>query len=120
MAPLLLAAVLLAAALADSAGAAPYVPASDSAVLVELPAGTRHVDGSARRLAQQRLDVALPMAQFYIQRSRATGDLRYLGYAEAVLAPWIEQTRIDRSNPSPQALVLHATVQQILHQFDAP
>jgi tetratricopeptide (TPR) repeat protein len=119
MAPLLLAAVLLAAALADSAGAAPYVPASDSAVLVELPAGTRHVDGSARRLAQQRLDVALPMAQFYIQRSRATGDLRYLGYAEAVLAPWIEQTRIDRSNPSPQALVLHATVQQSLHQFDA-
>jgi len=69
-------------------------------------------------LAQQRLDVALPLAQFYIQRSRSTGDLRYLGYAEAVLAPWIDPG-IDRPTPAPQALVLHATVQQSLHQFDA-
>ena len=73
------------------AQAGPYIPSSDSAVLAELPAGTRYADVSARRLARGRVDVAIPLAQFYIQQSRLSGDLRYLGYAEAVLAPWVKQ-----------------------------
>lgn len=96
------------------AEAAPYLPGSDSAVLAELPAGTRFGDVSARRLARGRVDVAIPLAQFYIQQSRLRGDLRYLGYAEAVLTPWVNQ-----SPPVPDVLVLQATLQQSRHEFAA-
>ncbi len=92
----------------------PYRPAIDDQVLAELPAGVRFSDAAARHLAQSRADVALPLAQFYLQQSRQSGDLRYLGYADAVLAPWIR-----REPPNAAALVLEATVQQSRHQFDA-
>src|SRR6185437_15369879 len=59
-----------------------------------------------------RIDVALPLAQLYINQARSTGDLRYLGYAEAVLGDWIGPT-----TTSAQALVLHATVLQSRHDF---
>jgi tetratricopeptide (TPR) repeat protein len=107
------AAVLMAAGTA-SALAGPYVPADDHAVLAEISAGTRFADVSARHLARARLDVAIPLAQFYIQQARLSGDLRFLGYAEAVLAPWLKQTP---RNPS--VLVLQATLQQSRHEFAA-
>ena len=108
------AAALLSAACQTRALAGPYIPSSDSAVLAELPAGTRRADVSARRLALGRLDVAIPLAQFYIQQSRVRGDLRYLGYADAVLTPWEKQ-----SSPVPDVLVLQATLQQSRHEFTA-
>jgi tetratricopeptide (TPR) repeat protein len=108
------AAALLSAAKLSSAHAGPYLPGSDSTVLAELPAGTRHTELSARRLARGRVDVAIPLAQFYIQQSRLSGDLRYLGYAQAVLAPWLNQ-----SPPVPDVLVLQATLQQSRHEFSA-
>jgi tetratricopeptide (TPR) repeat protein len=58
--------------------------------------------------------VAIPLAQFYIQQSRLSGDLRYLGYAEAVLTPWLTQ-----KPPVPNVLVLQATLQQSRHEFSA-
>jgi tetratricopeptide (TPR) repeat protein len=94
--------------------AGPYVPADDNAVLAELSAGTRHADVSARHLALARVDVAIPLAQFYIQQSRLSGDLRFLGYAEAVLAPWAKQTP-----PQADVLVLQAILQQSRHEFSA-
>jgi tetratricopeptide (TPR) repeat protein len=109
-----LAAAALLCGIAPGAQAGPYIPSSDSTVLVELPAGTHYADVSARRLAQSRVDVAIPLAQFYIQQSRLSGDLRYLGYAQAVLVPWINQ-----NPPVPDALVLEATLQQSRHEFDA-
>ena len=109
-----LAAALLGAAGAGSAQPAPYTPASDAAVLADLPAGIRHADVAARRLAEGRVDVAIPLAQFYIQQSRVSGDLRYLGYAQATLAPWIAH------DPAlPDVLVLQATLQQSRHEFGA-
>jgi tetratricopeptide (TPR) repeat protein len=60
------------------------------------------------------LDVALPLAKFDISRARATGDLRFLGYAEAILQPWL-----DRMDVAPQVLVLHATILQSRHAFEA-
>jgi tetratricopeptide (TPR) repeat protein len=108
------AAALLSAACLPRALAGPYVPSSDSAILAELPAGARHADVSVRRLARARVDVAIPLAQFYIQQARLSGDLRYLGYADAVLTPWAEQ-----SPPVPDVLVLQATVQQSRHEFIA-
>jgi tetratricopeptide (TPR) repeat protein len=108
------AAALLCAACLPRALAGPYVPSSDGAILAELPAGTRHADVSARRLARGRVDVAIPLAQFYIQQSRLSGDLRYLGYADAVLTPWAKQ-----NPPVPEVLVLQATLQQSRHEFSA-
>jgi tetratricopeptide (TPR) repeat protein len=54
------------------------------------------------------------LTQFYIQQSRLSGDLRYLGYAEAVLTPWVKQ-----NPPLPEVLVLQATLQQSRHEFNA-
>jgi predicted Zn-dependent protease len=90
----------------------PFVPASDSQVLAELPAGLRHRAAPESRLAASRWDVAALMAKFYITRARTTGDLRYLGYAEGTLAPWLNQTP-----PHPELLVLQATVLQSRHEF---
>lgn len=109
----LLAAVLLCAA-AHRAHAGPYIPSSDNKVLAELPTGIHFADVSARQLAQNRVDVAIPLAQFYIRQSRSSGDLRYLGYAQAVLAPWVTQ-----EPPLPDVLVLQATLQQSRHEFSA-
>ncbi|MFI4914866.1 MAG: hypothetical protein ACHQAR_06720 [Steroidobacterales bacterium] len=94
--------------------AKPYIPADDNQVLAQLPAGARHADVAVRRLAVDRLDVTVLLAQFYIEQARALGDLRYLGYAEAVLAPWV-----GRPTPVPAALVLQATLQQSRHEFAA-
>ncbi len=109
---------LLAAALLCAAGhrahAGPYIPRSDNTVLAELPTGIHFADVSARQLAQNRVDVAIPLAQFYIRQSRSSGDLRYLGYAQAVLAPWVLQ-----EPPLPDVLVLQATLQQSRHEFSA-
>jgi tetratricopeptide (TPR) repeat protein len=110
--PACIAAVQLGVACAAAAG--PYLPSSDGAVLAELSAGTRHADVSARRAARGRVDVAIPLAQFYLQQSRSSGDLRYLGYAQATLAPWVAQ-----NPPVPDVLVLQATLQQSRHEFAA-
>jgi tetratricopeptide (TPR) repeat protein len=105
------AALLIGAGTADAL-AGPYVPADDNTVLAEVSAGTRHADVAARRLARGRVDVAIPLAQFYIEQSRRSGDLRFLGYAEAVLAPWVKQ-----ASPNPTVLMLQATLQQSRHEF---
>jgi tetratricopeptide (TPR) repeat protein len=109
-----LAAVSLLYAALARAHAGPYIPSSDSTVLAELPTGTRYADVSARRLARNRVDVAIPLAQYYVQQSRLSGDLRYLGYAQAVLIPWVKQ-----DPPVPDVLVLQATLQQSRHEFSA-
>jgi len=90
----------------------PYLPSNDSAVLGSVPAGARHAEANTRLMARDRIDVALPLAQLYIKQARSTGDLRYLGYAEAVLGNWIGPT-----TTSAEALVLHATVLQSRHDF---
>ncbi len=96
------------------AHADPYVPRSDDVVLAELPPGTRSADMSARQLSRARVDVAIPLAQFYIHQSRLSGDLRFLGYAQAVLAPWVA-----KEPAVPEALVLQASLQQSRHEFAA-
>jgi hypothetical protein len=96
----------------QAAVAAPYLPHRDSEVLADLPAGARHATAATRALSLSRLEIALPVAQFDGSRARATGDLRYLGYAQAALAPWLRRT------PVPTAvLVLDATILQSRHAF---
>jgi tetratricopeptide (TPR) repeat protein len=104
--------LLLWAFVTGTALAAPFVPKDDSVVLAEVPPGTRHSELATRQIAAKRLDIALPLAQLYIKQSRSTGDLRFLGYAEAVLEPWV-----GADTKSADALVLHATVLQSRHDF---
>jgi tetratricopeptide (TPR) repeat protein len=91
---------------------APYTPANDAVILANVPAGARHTQIATRLIARKRLDVALLLAQFYIKQARSTGDLRFLGYAQAVLETWTGPT-----TTSAEALVLHATVLQSRHEF---
>ena len=97
-----------AAAVADQ----PFEPTSDSEFLAYAPAGAAHTSLPQRAQAAARVDVALPLAQFYISQARNTGDLRFLGYAQALLTPWTQ-----RPIPDPQALILMATVLQSRHDF---
>jgi len=92
--------------------AAPFVPRDDAVVLAEVSPGTRHSEVATREMAARRLDVALPLAQLYIKQARSSGDLRFFGYAEAVLGPWV-----GADTTSADALVLHATVLQSRHDF---
>jgi tetratricopeptide (TPR) repeat protein len=110
----LLYALLLVAAFMSDAWCAPYIPGSDTQVLALLPAGARHSSVASRELTRTRLDIALPLTQFYISRARATGDLRFLGYAEAILAPWLSRPQVPA-----QMMVLHATILQSRHLFNA-
>jgi tetratricopeptide (TPR) repeat protein len=65
-------------------------------------------------MTANRLDIALPLAQFDISRARATGDMRFLGYAEAIISPWTKQSHVP-----PQVLIIDATILQSRHAFDA-
>jgi Tfp pilus assembly protein PilF len=114
-----LAAALLALSLSTgSCAAAPFVPADPKEVLERLPEAP--ADSSGRDLRQMRrelardpqnLELAIRVARRYIERARAEADPRYLGQAQAALAPWW--------NPAAPAavLVLRATIRQSLHDF---
>ena len=106
--------VLAAIAASGVVYATPHVPQRDEEVLATLPRGVGHSSTAQRAQAAARLDVALPLAQFFISQARTTGDLRFLGYAEALLAPWR-----DRTPPVPAAQVLEATILQSRHSFAA-
>jgi len=101
-----------------TAGAAPHIPASGGQVLERLPGGLaparRELQGLRAALAAKPDDLTLAttLAQRYIEQSRRDGDPRYLGYAQAALAPWWSQPQ----PPSP-VLVLRATLRQSTHQF---
>ncbi len=62
----------------------------------------------------QDMPLALMLAQRYITQSRVDGDPRYLGYAQAALAPWYDQP-----DPPTAVRVIRATLMQSIHQFPA-
>lgn len=105
--------------IASAVAAAPYVPADDALVLERLPEKT---DSSLRVLKRMRvalnaqpgrLEFALPLVRRAIEASRTSGDPRFLGQAEAALAPW--WTAPDAPAP---ALIMRATIKQSRHDFD--
>lgn len=97
-----------------SAGDEPYRPDNDANVLERLPVAS-NLDALAPLRAQVRADPqqlrpALALAQAYIELSRAQADPRYLGYAQATLAPWPD---------GPTGVkVLRATIAQSRHEFE--
>jgi len=116
---MLLLAACVACAFAAPACAVPFVPAADDVVLERLPERT---DPSLKRLRAARLALAndprnlalaAAVARRAIEASRENGDPRYLGMAEAALAPWWHEVA-----PPPAARVLRATIRQSQHDFD--
>lgn len=105
----------------SQASADPYLPTDVSQVL-ERSSVSRHNPDDARmtalraRLAKQPTDAtaAAALARLYLQRARTESDPRYLGYTQAVLAPWSKVAR-----PPIEIQLLRATAAQSLHDFDA-
>ena len=105
---------------AGGAGAAPFVPTDDAAVLERLPA--KPGDLAQRELRALRASLAADprnperaasLARRYFDLAMAEGDPRYVGYAEAALQPWA-----GREAPAP-VLVARGLLRQYRHDFDA-
>jgi len=101
------------------AHAAPYVPASDATILERLP--FKPNDPLAREVAKMRVElqrnpqnveVAVSLARRYYGLVAEEGDPRYLGYAQAALAPWWEIP-----SPPVEVQVLRASLAQFRHDF---
>ncbi len=114
------AAILLASLLlgAQPARAAPFLPTSDSTVLEQVPEARDAAGQALRRmsaqLAGQRRDITLAekVARLDIAQASRLGDPRFLGRAEAALAPW----PIGPRTPPP-VLLLRAVILQSNHDF---
>jgi predicted Zn-dependent protease len=109
---------LLCACLPLLAWAAPYTPKDGSAVIEQLPRRADATQSELRGL-RQRLDatprdlaLASDLAQRYIALARSETDPRYLGYAQAALAPWWRQAA-----PPVAVRLLRATILQSTHHF---
>lgn len=100
--------------------AAPFIPTSDAQVLERLP--SRSTDPRARELQDLRTawraqpqDVvaSVKLARAYFNAVAAEGDPRYIGYAQAALAPWWTLPA-----PPNEVRVLRAILRQFDHRFD--
>jgi tetratricopeptide (TPR) repeat protein len=105
--------------LSYGAVAAPYVPASESQVLERLP--FKPNDPIAKEMALLRADLrrdprnadtAVALARRYYELVTEEGDPRYLGYAQAALAPWW-----DMPTPPLEVQVMRASLRQYRHDF---
>jgi predicted Zn-dependent protease len=110
---------LAATSLVAVASAEPYVPQHHSDVLEKLRAtafdpGAHQIRELRTRLTANptNLNLACQYARCCIERSRTEADPRFLGRAQAALAPWW-----DLATPPIDALVLRATLKQSQHEF---
>lgn len=96
----------------------PYTPARDDIVLQTVPSRTdprvRSFDALRSDLEQHPDDAAraVTLARAYTEYAQGTGDARYLGRAEAVIAPWLA-----RQPTAIPVVLLHATILQSRHFF---
>jgi hypothetical protein len=105
------------AAPSREATAAPtYIPEGPSAVVARVPARDPAEVSARRTLAEapERVELAVELASADIRRYRALSDPRFLGRAQATLAPWWSL-----AEPPAGVLLLRATIRQSLHDFDA-
>jgi hypothetical protein len=114
-----LAAGLFLACAAAAIGAAPITPTRDDEVIEVLPAsaGNRGEDRQLRKRLAARPDdarLAAAVARRYLEQARESGDPRFAGLALAALRAWPD------ANAAPdEVLLLRATLEQYLHEFDA-
>jgi Tfp pilus assembly protein PilF len=113
---------LIAAGMAmGGTGTGPRRPTRDDLVLGRVPATAVDARAKEIRLLERRLgeaphdlEAAVRLARLDVEEARRRGDPRLLGYAEAALAPWWNETA-----PPVAVLLLRATVRQSRHEFDA-
>lgn len=112
--------ILTALLCTNPAFAGPFLPADASQVLERASVSSRNPNDAnlialRTRLAQQPKDAATAaaLARIYLQRARTQSDPRYLGYTQAVLAPWS-----NAAQPPIEIQLLRATAAQSLHDFD--
>jgi Tfp pilus assembly protein PilF len=105
--------------LTNSASAEPFVPRDGAQVLEHLRASPSDAGGRELRQLRARLSadannlaLASQYARRCIERCRKEADPRYLGRAQAALAPWW-----NKANAPAEALVLRATIRQSQHDF---
>jgi tetratricopeptide (TPR) repeat protein len=101
------------------AAAVPITPSGDDEVVEVLPAtsGSRGEDRQLRRALAARPDdpaLALKVARRYLDQAHESGDPRYAGLALAALRAWP-----DAASAPADVLLMRATLQQYLHEFDA-
>lgn len=98
--------------------AAPLVPRDDAEVVEVLPATSTRTE--ERRWRRERAAhprdaaTATALARRLLADAREQGDPRYAGQALAVLEPWS-----DPAAAPDDVLLLQATIEQHLHEFDA-
>ena len=101
---------------APTALAQPRVPVSDDEVLERVPdfQRSRALQRLRTALAADPTDISLAsdVAGQELELSRLTGESRYLGYAQAALAPWWTDAKAP-----PSILLLRALVKQRRHDF---
>jgi tetratricopeptide (TPR) repeat protein len=97
---------------------APYLPADDGEILQDVPSAADPAVLKMRTLRSgldanpRSVAAAEQLAAAYVDYSRQIGDAHYAGYAEAVIAPWVQS-----ASPPASALVIQATILQYRHQF---
>ncbi len=111
--------LLCVALAAQNTRAAPFTPTDDQQVLERVPvrAGNpRARELQALRAVVQReprnADAAAQLARHWVEDALAEGDPRFVGYAQAALAPWWNEPL-----PPPAVRVQRAVVQQYGHRF---
>lgn len=100
--------------------AAPYIPAKDHQIIERLPLrlGNTNELSPLRQMHQRlrrdptNLQLAVELAWHYTRIGRQQADPRFLGYAQAILAPWWK-----KSSPPGQVLMLRATLRQSRHDY---
>ena len=116
----LLALLVALAATSIPVAAIPIVPTHDDEVIDVLPAAINGGRAEARRLRQQLANaprdpaLALAAATRYLEQAHELGDPRFAGMAMATLAPWPDEASMPDG-----VLMMRATLQQYLHEFDA-
>ena len=113
--------VMLALVATLRAGAVPvFLPRNDAAILETLP--LRATDNGTRQLRELRrawqadphqLMPALSLGRALANRAASDADPRYLGQAQAALAPWW-----DSPSAPPEVLLLRGQIEQGRHDFD--
>ena len=112
--------LMVLAACQGTARAAPFIPHDEKLVLEHIPEARDAAGAQLRALHTAlladpaNLDLALRTAQADLGQARAHGDPRFLGRADAALAPW----PLGAATPAP-VLLLRAVMLQSTHQFDA-
>jgi Tfp pilus assembly protein PilF len=100
--------------------AAPRIPADDREVVERLPLRARDPAGAelralraAARASPADPAAVAPLVRRYFELAMGEGDPRYVGYAQAALAPWA-----GAEGAPAEILVLRALLRQYRHDFE--